>query len=220
MNTIGIVLAGGKSSRMGQDKATLTFDDGTTWLTHAIRQLKQVGCSSVYISGRNGFECTDASKNNVTDVDKAGYISDYSPHAGPAAAIWDAYHWLVNHRPLLIINTTTSTSLLDAAKTQLLIVPVDLPQLNQKVLMQLLSSTTQSDVMHFVRHPLPLLIRLTPAVIAHFQTPSPLNSSIRQSLSDLNVAIIPTDRDIEFHLANVNTPDEWQQWHSTSKNHS
>lgn len=46
----GFVLAGGKSTRMGQDKATLTLN-GQTLLEHALAALRQV-CRDVSILGR------------------------------------------------------------------------------------------------------------------------------------------------------------------------
>lgn len=46
----GFVLAGGKSTRMGQDKATLTLN-GRTLLEHALAALRQV-CRDVAILGR------------------------------------------------------------------------------------------------------------------------------------------------------------------------
>jgi len=47
----GFVLAGGRSTRMGQDKATVTLN-GTTLLQHALAALNEV-CSHVAILGRH-----------------------------------------------------------------------------------------------------------------------------------------------------------------------
>jgi molybdopterin-guanine dinucleotide biosynthesis protein A len=46
----GIVLAGGRSSRMGRDKALLTLD-GHTLLDAAIARLRQAGATRVLVSG-------------------------------------------------------------------------------------------------------------------------------------------------------------------------
>ncbi|QKK03843.1 MAG: molybdenum cofactor guanylyltransferase [Pseudomonadota bacterium] len=55
---IGIVLAGGRSSRMGRDKAGLTWRSGQTFLDRAMAQLREVGCGSVIVSGkRPGHDC-------------------------------------------------------------------------------------------------------------------------------------------------------------------
>lgn len=47
---LGVVLAGGQSTRMGRDKATLPHPAGGTFLSQAIERLKAV-CNEVVISG-------------------------------------------------------------------------------------------------------------------------------------------------------------------------
>jgi len=54
----GMVLAGGRSSRMGRDKAGLTWRSGQTFLDRAVGQLREAGCGSVIVSGeRPGHDC-------------------------------------------------------------------------------------------------------------------------------------------------------------------
>lgn len=62
------VLAGGCSTRMGRDKASLPFGDGTL-LTHQIQKLKKLGVDEVLISGT------------------ADGIPDVYPHRGPLSGI-------------------------------------------------------------------------------------------------------------------------------------
>jgi molybdopterin-guanine dinucleotide biosynthesis protein A len=74
MNTesiIGVVLAGGQSSRMGRDKALLSWGDGTL-LDHMIGLLKDSGLETVVVCG-----------------ERAGYPSypDPEPGQGPGVAI-------------------------------------------------------------------------------------------------------------------------------------
>lgn len=53
----GVVLAGGKSSRMGQDKAMLLYQ-GRSLIDTMIDLLHAAGCADVYISGqRDGYQC-------------------------------------------------------------------------------------------------------------------------------------------------------------------
>lgn len=53
----GIVLAGGRSVRMGRDKAELPWSTGQTFLDHAIAVLVSAGCSQVIVSGdRAGYD--------------------------------------------------------------------------------------------------------------------------------------------------------------------
>lgn len=62
------VLAGGYSTRMGRDKASLPFGDGTL-LSHQIQKLKKLGIDEVLISGT------------------AEGIPDVYPHRGPLSGI-------------------------------------------------------------------------------------------------------------------------------------
>jgi len=52
----GLVLAGGRSSRMGQDKAALVHPDGRTLLRRCCDLLTDAGCGSVVISLRQDQE--------------------------------------------------------------------------------------------------------------------------------------------------------------------
>lgn len=76
-STLGVVLAGGNSSRMGQDKATLKLASGETFLERAIANLAQV-CRSVAVSGR------------AVDQADVFSIADVKPQFGPAMAVWSA----------------------------------------------------------------------------------------------------------------------------------
>lgn len=70
----GVVLAGGRSSRMGQDKAKLSGPFGDTMLSHVRQLLLDAGVSDIVVLG--GSEAPDA-------------LPDRTPFAGPVAAIAD-----------------------------------------------------------------------------------------------------------------------------------
>jgi molybdopterin-guanine dinucleotide biosynthesis protein A len=54
---IGVVLAGGLSTRMGVDKATLPFKEGNL-LDYMVLLLQKAGCRKVYVSGEfEGYTC-------------------------------------------------------------------------------------------------------------------------------------------------------------------
>lgn len=67
----GVVLAGGRSSRMGQNKALLDYQ-GKPLIEHMIEILQTAGIRKVFISG---------------DVDGYDGLSDQEPFTGPAEAI-------------------------------------------------------------------------------------------------------------------------------------
>lgn len=67
----GIILAGGKSSRMGQDKAFLNYN-GIFLIDHMIKILQEFGLENIYVSGSfDGYPC----------------IPDSVEYKGPAQAI-------------------------------------------------------------------------------------------------------------------------------------
>ena len=67
----GIVLAGGKSSRMGQNKALMSYK-GKPMLAHMINILRECDVYDIFISGYvDGFDC----------------IPDTTPFCGPVQAI-------------------------------------------------------------------------------------------------------------------------------------
>lgn len=67
----GVVLAGGRSSRMGENKALLSYGSGRL-IDHMIAKLYDSGFESVYVSG---------------EYDGLKSISDNEIYAGPAKAI-------------------------------------------------------------------------------------------------------------------------------------
>jgi molybdopterin-guanine dinucleotide biosynthesis protein A len=74
----GLVLAGGRSARMGREKALLPLPDGRTLLQRQIDLLRAVGAGSVNVSVGPG---------KVFPLTGAGAISDAVPDAGPLAGI-------------------------------------------------------------------------------------------------------------------------------------
>lgn len=57
-NVSGIILSGGKSSRMGQDKCELVYD-GKTFLNIQIDKMKKVGITDIVVSGYRGTNCSE-----------------------------------------------------------------------------------------------------------------------------------------------------------------
>lgn len=66
MNLVGVVMAGGKSSRMGRDKASLTLKNGETALKTCFDKLADVTRVCVVASSRvyGGFPCVADAREN------------------------------------------------------------------------------------------------------------------------------------------------------------
>jgi molybdopterin-guanine dinucleotide biosynthesis protein A len=75
----GFVLAGGRSSRMGQDKTQLPWGNGTL-LTHAVDRLAQA-CRPVWICSSHPLS------SNALPATVSGYIPDAAEDAGPLGGI-------------------------------------------------------------------------------------------------------------------------------------
>ena len=69
-----VLLAGGKSTRMGSDKAALPFL-GTTMLEYQVKRLKDLGIEDIMVSGKE------------TDLPQVRYIRDVYPGKGPLAGM-------------------------------------------------------------------------------------------------------------------------------------
>jgi molybdopterin-guanine dinucleotide biosynthesis protein A len=69
----GVILAGGHSSRMGRDKASLTWK-GQSLLARSRELLRSIGCETIIISGKPQL---------------ADGVADSEPGAGPGRALLD-----------------------------------------------------------------------------------------------------------------------------------
>jgi molybdenum cofactor guanylyltransferase len=79
----GYVLAGGRSSRMGSDKALLQLD-GRPLIHHAVTKLRRI-CAEVHILA--GEETTTATSRNTVLATYAPLLYDLHPNCGPIAGI-------------------------------------------------------------------------------------------------------------------------------------
>jgi molybdenum cofactor guanylyltransferase len=74
-STVGVVLAGGRSRRMGRDKAMLSWQ-GDTLLTHMQRCLRLSGVSRVIVSG--AYSHCDAVPDRFADLGPLGGLASVS----------------------------------------------------------------------------------------------------------------------------------------------
>lgn len=110
---LGVVLAGGRSSRMGQDKASLPHPDGGSFLSQAVGRLVEL-CDHVCVAGgsASGLEVE--------------LLNDPQPYRGPVVGVATALSYACEHR-------------FDAC----LVTPVDMPFLTADDLTRLRDAWTR-----------------------------------------------------------------------------
>lgn len=109
----GLILAGGRSSRMGRDKAALTLPDGRTLLQRQADILRAAGATTLFVSVR---------ADNETTLPGATLVPDSTPDAGPLAGI--------------------AAGLRAAPAGLVLVLAVDMPEVQSAHLRQLLELAT------------------------------------------------------------------------------
>tara|TARA_R110002012_G_scaffold166251_1_gene329631 strand:+ start:126 stop:815 length:690 start_codon:yes stop_codon:yes gene_type:complete len=190
INVIGLVLAGGLSTRMGQDKSLLRrTDTNQTLLSHAQGLLTSAGVGTVLVSGK-----------------KPEQIHDIYPDSGPLAGIHAALRYLVEQH--------TERSDDDAQQVSgLLVLPVDMPNITPSTLNLLISQATQGDaIVHFAGFNLPVyipykanLLTYIECVLREDKSLSLLNMFVK---NQTNAIAVPGDiHPNEF--VNINSPEQW-----------
>lgn len=111
----GLILAGGRSSRMGRDKAGLTLPDGRTLLQRQADVLRAAGAATVLVSVRAG---------DGSQLPGAVMVPDAMPDAGPLAGI--------------------AAGLRAAPPGLVAVLAVDMPQIGEAHLRQLTGLATES----------------------------------------------------------------------------
>jgi molybdopterin-guanine dinucleotide biosynthesis protein A len=108
MNLSAVILAGGKSARMGRDKARLEIG-GRPSLARQIQLVRETGAGEVFISGRAGEDYTEF---------RCPVLYDRFKDAGPLAGI--------------------ERVMAEASSSRILVVAVDMPNLTPVILKQLI----------------------------------------------------------------------------------
>ena len=185
-NAVGVILAGGQSTRMGTDKAALRLGDETL-LARASRLLQAAGCNKIFLSGHRRDDWSGKA------------IPDESPGAGPVGGIISALLWAAANLPP------------DAC---LLFVPVDAPLLTPALLTAMLESVSDDGCL-ISGSPLPVALRTSQPVLRQCATMNEelrtaRSCSVRRFVEPLSMSRIKPDEAKQLQLVNVNTPAQWE----------
>ncbi|HHX82749.1 MAG TPA: molybdenum cofactor guanylyltransferase [Pseudomonadaceae bacterium] len=186
MSFVGVVLAGGLSSRMGSDKALLAWQ-GTMLLDHALTLLQAAGASQLLVSGRGEHPLG---------------FADLLPQAGPPAALYALLEHLQRENAL------------DGRK--LLLIPVDMPLLKPATLAALVESCEKGAAKRYAGEVFPCVIPASVALLEHLRVLYQEGSqkgggrSMKGLLAWLQADEAPVPAHMLQEFTNVNTPAEWQ----------
>lgn len=180
----GLVLAGGRSSRMGADKASMTHPDGRTLAKRAVDLLRAAGCGEVFVSLRTDQEIPKGF------LEEPRLIRDADDSRGPLSGILSA--------------------MATKPDADWLVVACDLPRLDEATLTNLLMSVREGDVFLAYRSefdglPEPLCTWYSAAareILIAAERPCPRKILLRNGCRLLE----PVQTGA---LDNANTPEEW-----------
>ena len=212
---LGVVLAGGKSSRMGSNKALLMRNSSSQYgqssgsenmLSYSKKLLKNIGINKVVVSGdiNSGNTKNGDIGNGNTDI----YVTDQFSELGPMGGIYS------------VIKKYQQKSLL--------ILPVDLPLMTQQTLQQLkMKGELTQKACFFSDHFLPLYLPNNAFVEQFFTTNFAQYQQVHKSAVNEkgdNKKNGPSIRSLLAQvphqalalkssqcLFNSNTPEEWRQ---------
>jgi molybdenum cofactor guanylyltransferase len=179
---LGVVLAGGRSQRMGADKAGLIWK-GRRLLDHAVALLTAAGCSRVVVSG-----------------DHAGYehIQDRYPERGPLGGLTSVAEQVVQTRWLVV---AVDQPLLDRRILHLLLDGLLVgAELGRQV-----CRFGEEPL------PMALLVTAATRQWMHSAVTGRAGHRSLKGLQDcLRIHALPADAEMRARLVGANTPEQWQ----------
>lgn len=183
MQTIkGVILAGGQSSRMGQDKALLSRDHRDMF-SYTLEQLENLNLNGIVLS-RNAQQ--------TERLNSMPLIVDTHSELGPLGGI----HAIVQQ----------------VKADAVLIVPVDMPLLTTSDLERLISAGRTFHLpVYFEQNYLPLFLPITTEVRTYLEEVVDGKNGDRSVRGLCNhfsgIPLAPLNKE---HLVNTNTPQQWQ----------
>jgi molybdopterin-guanine dinucleotide biosynthesis protein A len=185
---VGVVLAGGLSTRMGKDKAQLCCSEsGLTLLQHAERLLAVISPGRVLLSSNQS----------------ATGIKDFFPQCGPLSGIHASSIAIMERFP---------------EATEAVFIPVDMPNLNKDNVHHLIESGRQQQrACCYENCYLPLYLPINSHVVEslHNTLVSRTNYSLRKMMESLNGLQVTADD--KRNLININKPHEWQEFETNGQ---
>lgn len=207
---MGVILAGGESSRMGINKASL-YIDGNSFLHKAVETLRQLGIDTITVVGQR--HVLGPPLPYVT------YLDDVYEGLGPLSGIQSALNF-----------GTKRNAKQEACMEGAIIVPVDMPNLTVNVLSCLVEKGQRGNrpscykfrgkTLHFPLY-LPLdkeLISRTERLLVNAANTPVGHQKKRRELSIRNILLDNNAQTIETHdrhsFININTPEELTNFRS------
>ncbi|TRW49624.1 molybdenum cofactor guanylyltransferase [Aliidiomarina halalkaliphila] len=194
MNLSCVLLAGGKSSRMGVDKALLPLsgapgEASVTLLDYMLSLIVDSGIRDIVVS-RN------PKLREPNDGSSYLWVDDQTPNRGPLGGILSCIPHCRHDR--------------------ILIVPVDMPGLSVSSIQQLINVPDSS---YFAQSALPCVLRNSDELITaltELLKSEENKSSIRALLERVEARAIASDTSLG-DLSNLNTPMQWEAFASGKK---
>lgn len=184
-----VILAGGASTRMGQDKASLLLSNNQTLLDYTVQNLSNLA-EYVFISGS-----TPASNGNYACIQDL-----FDDKMGPVGGIISSLIWIDQHYPLI---------------ESVYFVAVDTPELDAFTLKKLSTSNIITGS-YFKNNPLPLWLKIDNKIIEICHKIIPVvkangGYSVKALMADFggfNVIDCPA----ENKLHNLNYREDWEKF--------
>lgn len=186
----GLVLAGGRSSRMGQDKARLNWQ-GQPLYRHMISLLNKAGVNRVLLSG-SGFASELLARSSNSDP-LVICLDDLLGGRGPLGGIHSAFS---------LLNDTE----------RLLVVPVDMPLLPINAISTL---ARQQQTCSFTGYNLPVLLTVTKesrqVINQQVNSDDHRDYALWRLQQRLGGQTLPLQTTMADHFINANTPEQWRK---------